>query len=172
MAAKWWNGRMAEWSNGEDGRMADGMAEWRPNGGMAAEWRNGRMAVMATRMAGMSTYLLFYGTRQQRHQRRHLLIFYSIECFRKTTNFSVFIAFFNSRNHLNKPLLFTMQIAKPHSRCDFGPSRAGFFVMCVIRGWLCTQTVLEAQALVTLIQKRPFRLLKALVQIYFYTRLI
>ncbi len=79
MAAEWRNGQMAEWLNGEDGRMADGMAKWRLNGGMAAEWRNGRMAVMATRMAGMSTYLLFYGTRQGRQRRRHLLIFYSID---------------------------------------------------------------------------------------------
>ncbi len=48
-------GRMAEWSNGKDGGMADGMAEWRPNGGMV-KWRpnggmverwNGRMAKMA-----------------------------------------------------------------------------------------------------------------------------
>ncbi len=56
--AEWSNGknggRMAEWSNGKDGRMADGMVKF---------WRNGQMAVMATRMAGMSTYLLFYGTR-------------------------------------------------------------------------------------------------------------
>ncbi len=42
------------------------------NGGMV-EWQR------ATRMAGMSTYLLFYGTLQQRHRRRHLLIFYSID---------------------------------------------------------------------------------------------
>ena len=39
---------MAEWSNGEDGRMGDGMAEWSndKDGGMAdgiAEWRNGGM---------------------------------------------------------------------------------------------------------------------------------
>jgi hypothetical protein len=34
---------MAEWSNGEDGGMADGMAEWRPIGGMV-KWRpNGGM---------------------------------------------------------------------------------------------------------------------------------
>jgi hypothetical protein len=40
--AGWSNGgQMAEWSNGEDGGMADGMAEWWPNGGMAAEWWNG-----------------------------------------------------------------------------------------------------------------------------------
>ncbi len=39
---------MAEWSNGEDGGMGDGMAEWSndKDGGMAdgmAEWRNGGM---------------------------------------------------------------------------------------------------------------------------------
>jgi hypothetical protein len=39
---------MAEWSNGEDGGMGDGMAEWLndEDGGMAdgmAEWRNGGM---------------------------------------------------------------------------------------------------------------------------------
>ena len=39
---------MADWSNGEDGRMGDGMAEWSndEDGGMAdgmAEWRNGGM---------------------------------------------------------------------------------------------------------------------------------
>ncbi len=44
MAAEWQNGRMAEWLNGEDGGMADGMVEWRPNGGMAAEWRDCQMA--------------------------------------------------------------------------------------------------------------------------------
>jgi hypothetical protein len=44
MVAKWRNGGMAEWSNGKDGGMADGMAEWRPNGGMAAEWWDCRMA--------------------------------------------------------------------------------------------------------------------------------
>ncbi len=61
-------GRMAGWSNG-------GMVEWQ-------EWWNGQMARMAgllnggmvewrraTRMAGMSTYLLFYGTRRRRHRR-------------------------------------------------------------------------------------------------------
>ncbi len=67
MAAEWRNGRLAEWSNGE--RWQNGGQ----NGGMAAE-------VMATRMAGMSTYLLFYGTRRRRrHRQRHLLIFYSID---------------------------------------------------------------------------------------------
>ncbi len=59
---EWLNGKngggMAEWSNGEDGRMVDGMVKF---------WRNGQMAVMATRMAGMSTYLLFYGTCRGRH---------------------------------------------------------------------------------------------------------
>ncbi len=39
---------MAEWLNGKDGGMRDGMAEWSndADGGMAdgmAEWRNGRM---------------------------------------------------------------------------------------------------------------------------------
>ena len=39
---------MVKWSNGEDGRMGDGMAEWSndTDGGMAdgiAEWRNGGM---------------------------------------------------------------------------------------------------------------------------------
>ncbi len=39
---------MAEWSNGEDGGMGDGMAEWSndKDGRMAdgvAEWRNGEM---------------------------------------------------------------------------------------------------------------------------------
>ncbi len=52
---------MAEWSNGKDGGMADGLAEWRPNGGMAAkwwpngrmvEWRNGRMARMVEWLNG------------------------------------------------------------------------------------------------------------------------
>ncbi len=34
---------MVEWLNGEDGGMADRMAEWQPNGGMV-EWRpNGGM---------------------------------------------------------------------------------------------------------------------------------
>jgi hypothetical protein len=33
-----YNGQMAEWLNGGNGRMADGMAEWRPNGGMV-KWR-------------------------------------------------------------------------------------------------------------------------------------
>ncbi len=59
MAAEWRNGRMVEWSNGEDGGMADGMGEWRPNGGMAAEWWNDRMAVMATQMAGWSNGGMF-----------------------------------------------------------------------------------------------------------------
>ncbi len=46
------------------------------NGGMVAEWRDGRMA-------GMATYLLFYGTRQQ--HRRHpfnLLIYLKKESFK------------------------------------------------------------------------------------------
>ncbi len=45
--------QQAEWRNREwqNGGMADGMAEWQK------EWQNGRMA-------GMSTYLLFYGTRR------------------------------------------------------------------------------------------------------------
>ncbi len=39
---------MADWLNGEDGRMGDGMAEWSndEDGGMTdgiAEWRNGGM---------------------------------------------------------------------------------------------------------------------------------
>ncbi len=76
-----------------DGRMRNGgqMAEWRPNGGMAAKWGNGRMAVKATRMAGMSTYLLFYGTHQQRHRRRHrhLLIFYSIDEIEDVSKYAV-----------------------------------------------------------------------------------
>jgi hypothetical protein len=42
-AAEWRNGRMAGWSNGKDGRMADRMAEWRPNGGMAAKWQDCQM---------------------------------------------------------------------------------------------------------------------------------
>ncbi len=58
--AEWWNGGMAygellNGKNGEDGGMAGGMGEWRPNGGMVewrpngrmVEWRNGRMARMA-----------------------------------------------------------------------------------------------------------------------------
>jgi hypothetical protein len=37
--AEWWNGgRIAELSNGGNGGMADGMAEWRPNGGRV-EWQ-------------------------------------------------------------------------------------------------------------------------------------
>jgi hypothetical protein len=44
MAAEWRNGRIMEWLNGKDGGMEDGMAEWRPNGGMAAKWWDGRMA--------------------------------------------------------------------------------------------------------------------------------
>jgi hypothetical protein len=48
--------------------MADGLAEWLSNGGMAGmalEWRNGLIAGMpewrnGCRMARMATYLLFY----------------------------------------------------------------------------------------------------------------
>jgi hypothetical protein len=36
---EWRNcGQMAEWSNGGNARLADGMAEWLPKGGMVEWW--------------------------------------------------------------------------------------------------------------------------------------
>ncbi len=45
---------------------------------------------------------------------------------------------------------------KPHSHRDVGPSRAGLTIARVIRE--CHRSAIEAQALLTFVQKRPFRL--------------
>ena len=37
MATRWWDGRMAEWSNGKNGGRMAGLM----NGGRMAEWSNG-----------------------------------------------------------------------------------------------------------------------------------